>query len=121
MSATTLAPRAPEYIKITASLIADHGWCGSIHDPIASGSPVGLDLTRAALWAVGGKGARPRDLDEVQEARVDELIEHLEAERGLGMSVTAYERKFAGVSADLVSWEILLAAMRYEADLAPAA
>lgn len=121
MSATTLALRAPDYIKITASLIAAHGWCGSIHDPIGSDSPLGLDLSRAVLWAVAGEGARPRDLDELQGARVDEVLEHLEGPRGLNMSVVEYEREFAGTSAQNIAWELAIVALRYETDLAAVA
>jgi hypothetical protein len=38
------ALRAPDYIKITASLISEHGWCGSNADPIGNDQPLCLNL-----------------------------------------------------------------------------
>lgn len=118
MIAETLALRAPDYMKIVASLIAAHGWCGDASDPIAGDGPAGLNLTRAAMWAVGGQGCHPRDLTDAQAEMLAEVLDHLEADRGLGRSVDEYERATAGTRGDLVAWEIAIAAWRYETDLA---
>lgn len=113
---TTPALRAPDYIKRAAQLIAVHGWCGNCQSPL---SLTGLNLVRAVMWAVAGRPCTPRDLTPVEAERVDEVLEHLEAERGLDMSVSDYERRFASASARLVAWEIDLAGLRYDRLLVP--
>jgi hypothetical protein len=109
--------RAPDYIKIAAQLISEHGWCGSNVDPIGHDCPQGLHLTRAAMWAVGGVGCQPRDLSTDQTERLAEVLDHLEAPLGLGMAVGEYERHAAGVSPQSVAFELLVAAVRYEGSL----
>lgn len=111
------ALRAPDYIKITAALIAEHGWCGSSVDPIGTDGPPGLNMARAVMWAVGGVRCLARDLTPEQGERVDEVLEHIEAPLGLGMPVSVYEREFAGVSAKNVAFELLVCAVRYESSL----
>lgn len=121
MSTERLALRAPDYIKIMARLIADHGWCGDGVERESEHAPAGLDLAHAALWAVGGEGCRPRNLKPGDDDRVAEILDHLEDPRGLNMSVVDYEHKYAGVSADLIAWDIAIAAWRYETALVVAA
>lgn len=111
------ALRAPDYIKTAAAFIAEYGWCGSNADPIGQDAPPGLTLTRAVLWAVGGQGYLARDLSDIQSDQVSEVLDHLEAPMGLGMTITAYEQEFAGVSARNVAFELLVAAVRYEGSL----
>lgn len=121
MSTETLALRAPDYIKIAARLIAAHGWCSASLFNVADGAPTGLNLARAVVWAVAGRPCAPRDLTPAEAERVDEVLDHLEGPRGLGMEVSEYERAFASASAPNVAWEIELAGWRYETLLAPAA
>lgn len=111
------ALRAPDYIKAAAAFIAEYGWCGSNVDPIGQDAPPGLNLSRAVMWAVGGQGCLARDLVDDQSDRVSEVLDHIEGPLGLGMSVSAYEQQFAGVSARNVAFELLVAAVRYEGSL----
>jgi hypothetical protein len=111
------ALRAPAYIKIAAGLISEHGWCGSRMDPIANDKPMGLNLTRAATWAVGGVHCLARDLTPEQAEHVAEVMDHLEAPLGFGVPVFGAEKDLAGVSAANVALELLLMAVRYELSL----
>lgn len=115
----TLTFRAPDYIKAAASLIAAHGWCNSTPGPVPSQSPTGLNLVRAVIWAVADRRCAPRDLTTCEHERVDEVLDHLEAERGLNMPVSEYERKFAAASAENIAWELTIAAWRYEDLITP--
>lgn len=111
--------RAPDYIKIAAGLITEHGWCGSNADPIGHDQPPGLTLATAAIWAVGGAGCQPRDLTPEQSERVAEVLDHVEDRLGLGVSVGEYERHAAGASPHSVAFELLVAAVRIEMGLIP--
>lgn len=111
------ALRAPEYLKIAASLIGEHGWCGSNADPISQDGPPGLNLTQAAMWAVGGVGCLPRNLTEEQSERVAEVVDHYEGPLGFDAPLGECEQGLAGVSAANVACELLLAAVRYESAL----
>lgn len=109
MSDGNLPPSAPALIKAAARLITEYGWINS---------PGGLNVSQAVLQAVGGVGIRPRDLDSIGVALVDEVLSHLEAAHGWGMAVTEYESVHADVSAELIAWDMVIVAWRYETQLA---
>lgn len=118
MNAQRLALRAPDYIRIMSRLVAAHGWCGSAASLQMRKPGQGLTLAGAAIWAVSGRECLARNISGDEAERVADVIDHLEAEKGLDMSITEYGRRFAGANALNVSWEILLSAIRYETDLA---
>lgn len=111
------ALRAPDYIKIASSLIAEYGWCGSNADPIGEDGPPGLNLARAAVWSVGGVGCLARDLTPEQSDSVAEVVDHFEGPLGFDAPLGCCEQRLAGVSAANVACELLLAAVRYESAL----
>lgn len=111
------ALRAPDYIKAAARLIAAHGWCGA---PLASSPdlpPTGLGLARAVTWAVAGRRCSPRELTADEADRVDGVLEHLEDAAGLGMPVSAFERRFAAANSVVIAQHLLVAAWRHETEL----
>lgn len=106
----------PAFIRREADLIERKGWMGEYGDDILTPR---LTLVAGACWAVTGEATRPRDLTDTQAAHVAEVIDHLE--RGLGMSIDAYERTHVGATGSEVGFELRRLAYRYEQQMSAAA